>query len=361
MPGDDGTPAPRRTAGSLPPLGAYDADIIILSLDRLDDTIEAINSALAQRGGIFHVTVLDQGSSPEMLRQLRRQFAQKPDFALYEADRNLGVAGGRVAAAALGHGQFIIALDNDAVFATPWIVAKAVRQFRLSPDVAAIGFNILTADGKQPDITSWGYPKAMLHRFKESFDTTTFVGAGHAIRRSAWSAAGGYDPSLFFTWEEYDFCLKAIALNWRITYAGSLSVIHKVAPEARVGWSGQRMHYFMRNRLIIGRKWGASWLALTPHILTYLLKAARSGCLQAAWSGVRAAYNTAPLARRHMSKAMRLYIKRNETCRRGSWRDRLKLELFGRIPPCVTSPADDAPAPVFPAAPPAHGYKSPSC
>jgi GT2 family glycosyltransferase len=333
MPGDATTPPLRRTAGSPPPLDAYDADIIILSLNRQEDTIEAINSALEQRGGIFHVTVLDQGSSPDMVRQLRRQFANQSDFALYEASSNLGVPGGRATAAALGHGQFIISLDNDAVFATPWIVAKALRLFRLSPDVAAIGFNILAADGKQPDLNSWGYPKAMLPRFKESFDTTTFVGAGHAIRRSAWAAAGGYDSSLFFTWEEYDFCLKAIALNWRITYAGALSVIHKISPEARVAWSSQRMCYFVRNRLIIGRKWGASWLALTPRILGYLLKAAHSGCLAGAWSGVKAAYSTAPPTRRRMTKTMRLYIRRNETNRRGSWFERLRLELFGRISP----------------------------
>jgi len=333
MPGDATPPSLRRTTGSPPPLDAYDADIVILSLNRMDDTIEAINSALEQRGGIFHITVLDQGSAPEMVRQLRRQFAHRSDFALYEAGTNLGVPGGRTTAAALGHGQFIVALDNDAVFATPWIVAKTLRLFRLSPDVAAIGFNILAADGKQPDIASWGYPKAMLPRFKENFDTTTFVGAGHAIRRSAWAAAGGYDPSLFFTWEEYDFCLKAIALNWRITYAGSLSVIHKISPEARITWSSQRMCYFVRNRLIIGRKWGASWLALTPHILGYLLKAARLGHLNAAWSGVKAAYNTAPPPRRRMSKTMRLYIRRNETNRRGSWFERLRLEVLGRISP----------------------------
>jgi GT2 family glycosyltransferase len=329
MPGEDTTPKLRRVAGAPPPLDGYDADIIILALNRQEDTIEAINSALAQCGGTFHVTVLDQGSTPEMLRQLRRQFSHMSHFAMYEAGTNLGVPGGRMAAAALGHGQFIIALDNDAVFETQWVVAKAISRFRQSPDIAAIGFNILAADGKHPDITSWGYPKAMLPRFRESFDTTTFVGAGHAIRRAAWTAAGGYDSSLFFTWEEYDFCLKAIALNWRITYAGALAVIHKVSPEARVAWSSQRMRYFVRNRLIIGRKWGASWLALTPRILGYLLKAARSDCLQAAWAGVKDAYGTALPLRRRMPNKMRLYIRRTETRQRGSWLERLKLELLG--------------------------------
>jgi hypothetical protein len=33
----------------------------------------------------------------------------------------------------------------------------------------------------------------------------TFVGAGHAIQRVAWEQASGYDDSLFFCWEEYDF------------------------------------------------------------------------------------------------------------------------------------------------------------
>jgi GT2 family glycosyltransferase len=330
MPGE---PALRRSAGSLPPLEAYDADIIILALNRQEDTIEAINSALAQRGGIFHVTVLDQGSSDEMLRRLRKQYSHLGNFALYESTSNLGVPGGRSAATALGHGQIIVALDNDAVFENPWVVAKAIRQFHQSPDIAAIGFNILAADGKQPDITSWGYPKAMLPRFRENFDTTTFVGAGHAIRRCAWVAAGGYDSSLFFTWEEYDFCLKAIALNWRITYAGSLGIIHKVSPEARMAWSDKRMRYFVRNRLLIGRKWGASWVALTPRILAYLLKAARAGCLHAAWAGVKTAYAAKPAQRRSMPKPMRLYITRNEANLRGSWFDRLRLELRGNITP----------------------------
>ncbi len=335
MRGESGAPL-RRTAGSPPPLGGYDADIVILALNRQDDTIEAINSALNQRGGTFHITVLDQGSSPGMLRELRKLFAHHPNFSLYESETNLGVPGGRTAAAALGHGQVIVSLDNDAVFATPWVTANALRLFHRAPDVAAVGFNVLAADGIHPDQTSWGYPKAILPRFKEQFDTTTFVGAGHAIRRAAWAAAGGYDSSLFFTWEEYDFCLRAIALNWRIIYAGTLAVIHKVSPEARLCWNGQRMQYFVRNRLIIGRKWGASWLALSPRILGYMICAKRLGCLQAGWAGVKAAYNSAT-PRQKMPKAMRRYIYRNETKRRGSWLDRVRLEIFSPAP----APADD--------------------
>ena len=116
-----------------------------------------------------------------------------------------------------------------------------------------------------------GLPTAFAAEISRKFDTTTFVGAGHAIRRAAWQAVGGYDPSLFFTWEEYDFCLAAIARQWRIAYDGSLAVRHTPAAAARIGWDGTRMTAYVRNRLLISRKWGSSWCALIPRIFAYAL------------------------------------------------------------------------------------------
>ena len=59
---------PRLIAGTKPGFGAYDADIMILCLERPEETCAAIRSALAQRGGMFHVSVLDQNSAPETSR-----------------------------------------------------------------------------------------------------------------------------------------------------------------------------------------------------------------------------------------------------------------------------------------------------
>lgn len=310
-------PTEKRLAGSPPPLGGYDADIIILCLDRRDDTLAAIASALGQRGGEFHITVLDQGSEPETITAISRAFGTHPRFALYSAGQNLGVAGGRNLAAGLGHASVIVALDNDATFRDDWVVAGALKRLRRAPDLGALAFAILTADGTGPDHGAWGYPKSLLPRFRERFDTTTFVGAGHAIRRAAWSAAGGYDASLFFTWEEYDFCLAAIALGWRIAYDGTLAVLHKSSTEARVQWSGERMAWFVRNRLIIARKWGASRLGLVPRIGAYLLRGRRHGCAPQVWRGVKQAFGVSIPAPRQMPDAMRRYISRNETLHRG--------------------------------------------
>jgi GT2 family glycosyltransferase len=332
MPGDqEKAETIRLIVGRRPPIDAYDADIIILSLNRLAETIEAVQSALAQRGISFHVTVLDQGSAPEIVRGLAKRFTTAPNFALYGVASNLGVAGGRNLATSLGHGRIIIALDNDAVFEQPYVAARAFRAFQQQPDLGALGFGILAADGVTPDRFSWGYPTPLLTRFRERFDATTFVGAGHAIRRVTWNLVGGYDPAFFYTWEEYDFCLAAIALNWRIAYDGTLAVIHKISPEARVPWNAARTCWFVRNRLMIGRKWGMSWLGLTPRMLGYLIKAALNRRIEATLNGIRAAWEADPPRQRKMSKAMRKYLASNETRHRGSWLARVRIEVFGRV------------------------------
>ena len=314
------------------PLGAYDADIIILAYGRENETKEAIASALAQRGGNFHVSVLDQGSPPQTRYNIATTFGKAARFAFYTTEQNTGVAGGRNLISAQGHGQIIIALDNDSVFEHPWVAARAVEAFQRRPELGALGFCILAQDRRQPDLTSWGYPKSLLGRYRGRFETTTFVGAGHAIRRLTWERIGGYDPRFFFTWEEYDFCLRAIALGWRIAYDGSLGVIHKVSPEARINWSEQRMTCFVRNRLLIGRKWKQSWLALTPRIVGYLIKAHRHGCQKAALEGVRAALRLDIQPHHPMPHQLRRYIAEHETRHRGSWLNRLRTELFGRLP-----------------------------
>jgi GT2 family glycosyltransferase len=326
MPGE----APRLIAGRKPGLEPYDADIVILCLERPAETCAAIRSALAQRGGIFHVSVLDQNSSLETIRTLTTTFANTPRFALYRAPQNLGVGGGRNFLGNCGHGRIIVGLDNDAVFHHPWTVAGALQTFHRRPDLGALGFNILAPDGVAPDLSSWGYPRLLRPKFREKFDTTTFVGAGHAIRRAAWQAVGGYDPRLFFTWEEYDFCLAAIARQWRIAYDGSLAVRHNPAATARIGWDSTRMTAYVRNRLLISRKWGSSWCALIPRIFAYALHGAINGCLPATFHGIAAAWRADIPRGRPMPKAMRAYIRAHETRHRGSWLDRLRLEVLSK-------------------------------
>jgi GT2 family glycosyltransferase len=321
----------RHVAGATePPAGGYDADIVILAMDRPDETLAAIASALAQAGVSRHVTVVDQGSRSEHLARFAAIARGRTDCTVLRTDRNRGVAGGRNRASAFGHGRVIVALDNDAEFATPRTVADAVAAFDAAPHVGAIGFRILAHATGGDDHSSWGYPPRLRRRAGEIFDATTFVGAGHAIRRTAWKAGGGYDEALFFCWEEFDFCLRAIALGWTVRYRGDLAVLHKVSQQGRVAWSSTRWYYYVRNRVYIEHKWGGGWRALLPRILGYGLRGLRNGLPRQTWqgvySGLRLGHRVAhPAALPPVALA---YLARTDTAHRGSLLSRVRDEVL---------------------------------
>jgi GT2 family glycosyltransferase len=223
-------------------------------------------------------------------------------------------------------------LDNDAVFAMSDTLAGLLAALDRTPNLGAVACRIVNDSTGQDDLTSWGYPRSLLPHAAERFMTTTFVGAGHAIRRDAWDAAGGYDPALFFCWEEFDFCLRAIALGWRVQYRGDLVVRHKVSAERRVGWSGERWFYFVRNRVFIARKYGASWVALLPRMAGYLLKGVLNGLGVKTIRALAAAARMSRDARRHPPPAQALaYLGHHDTAHRGSLVRRLRTEIAVRL------------------------------
>ncbi len=316
-----------------PPEPEYDVDIIILSLDRTDDTLAAIQSALNQDGVSFHLTVLDQGSSAESLKALVERFSTDARISILQANQNYGVAGGRNIASAFGHGRIIVALDNDAEFADRKHLSRTLEVFDQDSSLAAVGFRIVVHATGRDDLSSWGYPATLIPKSTEVFPTTTFVGAGHAIRRQAWETVGGYDPSLFFCWEEYDFCLRAITKGWKISYHGDLVVHHKVAPEWRFSWNGTRWFYFVRNRLYIAKKSREPLPSIVLRTMAYMAKGARNGILGQTLRAIPAAWKmgrNAPSI--YLSERDRDYIHQHDIAHRGTVLERISREILARLP-----------------------------
>lgn len=323
----------RVLAGSLPGAGGYDADIIILSLGRVAETEAAIRSALAQTGLTRHVIVFDQGSDAATLTRFRSLIDGRPDAVLAAADKNLGVAAGRNRASALGHGAIILALDNDATFAEETVAQRAVELMTNEPALAVLGFRIMNTDGSDEDHASWGYPEARRPQAGDRFAAVTFVGAGHAIRRSSWETLGGYDPALFFTWEEFDFGLRAIDAGWRILHAGDLAVHHKLATSERVTWQETRWFLFVRNRLYIARKWQTPFPVLLLRAAAYAVKSLRIGLLSQGLSGIGAGLRMPlPAPPRRLAVAAQEYLRINDRDWRGGTCARLRRDVWAALP-----------------------------
>jgi len=268
----------------------YDVDVIVLSWNRIRETLDAIDSACAQQGLAVAVHIVDQASTAENLAALKAHIEGKPHVSLIALSENIGVPGGRNIASRAGTAPIIVAIDNDAEFATPETLRQAVEILRREPGLGAIGFRILDFETGADDLTSWSYPASHWPQRHLEFPAATFVGAGHAIRRQAFEEAGGYDERLFFIGEEQELCLKLLNLGYEIRYVGGVAIRHKVTSEARIAWTGGRHFYTARNRIYVALKSADGFSRVAQSAAGLLLKAIRNGrpieTLRAIFAGI---------------------------------------------------------------------------
>ncbi len=281
---------------------AVEVDFIILSLNRAEDTILAIESALLQRGIEANVIVVDQGSRADCVQSLHDTFGDHPRVTIKALGRNIGVAGGRNIASRLGTAPFIIALDNDAEFAALDTAANAVTLMQADPNLAACGFRVLNFFTGEDDWTSWCYPASFRRLSASTFSTTQFCGCGHIIRRSFFERVGAYDDALFFIGEEKDLCYRMINAGGRVQYAGGIAVRHKVHPEQRVAWTGGRYYYSVRNTLYLRYKYRFGAVNILLSAMGWTAKGAYNGLLGSALRGVKDAVLMAVRFERHADK-----------------------------------------------------------
>jgi GT2 family glycosyltransferase len=268
------------------PAHQVDVDVIILSWNRPDDVVDAIESALAQIEVERRVMVVDQGSERQNIERLERFIDTKADVVLKKLPQNTGVAGGRNIATAMGSGRYIVALDSDAVFGDSTTLSRAVRRLDANPGLAALAFRIENYFTSKNDDTSWDYPG---HQPDEHFLSTRFIGAGHAIRRMVFQAAGGYDARLFFCQEELDLSYRMLNLGYQIEYFPDVKVRHKISPDHRVAWDRGRYFFTVRNALYTSYKFNTPLSHLGLGAAAFLARGIVNGVGLSAVRGLSAA------------------------------------------------------------------------
>ena len=285
-------------------------DVIILSWNRVDDTIAAIASADAQEGVAKRIFIVDQGSDSYNLGRLKAFLEHVPCAHLKVLPANSGVAGGRNIATAIGTAPYIVALDNDAVFGDPHMLARAVAYLDEHPRLCAIGFRITNYFTGENDHTSWDYAGRCTP--DQCFPTTRFIGAGHAIRRQVFEAVGGYDARLFFCGEELDLCYRMLNTGSRIEYVPHVEILHKVSPQHRVFWGRGRFFFTVRNNLYMSYKFGMGLPRLLLAASAFVLKGTRNHIGRDAFRAIRAAMAMCH-AFRHSPEDKQLYRLSRET------------------------------------------------
>jgi GT2 family glycosyltransferase len=319
-------------SGPLQPI----VDVVILSWNRLDLTLQSINSVRNQKEATPRVWIVDQGSEQDCLQALRDLSENDRAVSLHECGHNTGVAEGRNTGIALGSAECVVCLDNDAVLISETALAHAAASFSNDPKLAAIGFRIVDPETGDDELASWGYARSLLSRSDQPFVTTRYVGAGHALRRSAVEETNGYDKQLFFYWEELDLSYQLIDAGYRIVYDPTVIVEHRASLEMRAHWRSTRYYYYVRNAIYLDFKYFRSPFRVVVQVAGYLIKGIYNGLTRQASSGVIDALRMIRRAREQrnarLSEAALAYIREHDLRYRGGLLQRIRDEVLVQLP-----------------------------
>ena len=235
---------------------ASDVDVVILSYNRPELTLAAIDSARRQEGVTVRVIVVDQGSAPPQIEALRALQRVDPRVSVIELGENLGVPAGRNRGVAAGQARVVVGLDNDADLPDPHALARVVSAFDADWKLGALAFRVLFADTGVDDPLCWVHGASRLPDAHRRFFTSKFVGCGFGLRRAALREVGGFDERLFFCREELDLSYRLVNAGFVIVYDPQVIVRHHRSSTERVRWAQGRWRHFVRNGVYVGLKHG---------------------------------------------------------------------------------------------------------
>ena len=156
--------------------------VVIITMNRHEELIETIENVLSQDYPSKEVIVFDNGSNPEILRANKKSIAKYPGVKFIENDTNLGVAGGRTAAVRYASGEYVLELDDDAVFDSKdaMSIALSTLEKKMTEGYRLLAFRIVNYHSKK--IVPAEYPfRNKSSDPLESRECSWFIGAGHLI------------------------------------------------------------------------------------------------------------------------------------------------------------------------------------
>lgn len=205
---------------------------LVICYNRKSDVRACVRSILAQQYPDVEIIVIDNASTDGTDDMFRQDFSDT-QVHYFKMTENLGVSGGRNAALERAAGHVLVTIDDDAVLVDDNTTELLVDRFAAEPDLGAIAFRI--EDFHTGEIQRMFFPDKDKSRDPdEEFETTWFIGAGHAIPRKVYDQIGVYRDYRPYGSEEFDLALRVIDHGYRIVYDPRMRVRHKETRTARL-------------------------------------------------------------------------------------------------------------------------------
>lgn len=210
--------------------------VCLLTYKRDADILNCIHSMFEQAqdlASVIEFIVVD--NNPESCRVKDIDLPPNISFRYIHTGENLGVAGGRNAAAAVSTGEFIIFFDDDVIIPQlKKILTEVKSAFDREARLGAIAMKIIDHHADTIREFEIPHPDKTID-MSSVFYTSHCIGAGHAVRRSALKIVGGLDVNLgLYGMEEIEFCYRLIGAGYSIVYLPTCEVRHLRSPAGRM-------------------------------------------------------------------------------------------------------------------------------
>lgn len=197
--------------------------------DVLEEQFSVISRVIGGRDDVEVILVDNNEDNVDRAIYLRGL----PNSFVVKLCENRGVSGGRNAGIEKAQGEYLIFIDDDAIFESPEEVLSKFESIVADSGVAAIA--IKSINYFSGEMAPHEFPHADKTRMKEEeFETYQFIGVGHCVS-AGWLGEFRYDESYFYSMEEFDLSFFLINKGGTIRYTNSIVVRHKVDPRGRVG------------------------------------------------------------------------------------------------------------------------------
>ena len=251
--------------------------ILIHNLDRASVLEPCLRSALQQIHRPLEVVILDAGSTDNSVRVIAdaSDLLRKAGIdVLISNCARLGVAASRNLAAGLASGDLLCAIDNDATFADPECVTRAVSQFHCNSNLGLVSFRVLKANTTEVDQSAWVFRRSSDQWFDRAFSTFTFAGTGFCVRADAYKEVGGFWDHLQYAREEEDLGMALIDGGWQLAYSPDTTIRHYSDSRGRSTIADRRCIELRNGILVLWRRlpFPLSMLAITARVCSMAMK-----------------------------------------------------------------------------------------
>lgn len=212
--------------------------IIILSLNRFEDTAIAVKNIYQYTKVPFEIIILDNNSSDNVKDDLRALTDKYRNLRVIFEPTNLGCAGGRDKAKNFATGEYILFLDND-ILVFPYCLENLIATVESDEKIAGACCKTVFPDGKiqfnggsvvfDDDYALFSLKDEGLH-FTDSASRKQhycqWIPGGATLWKKDVLDHFSVDPEMKGAFEDNEVCMRLVAAGYKLANSPGSIVIH---------------------------------------------------------------------------------------------------------------------------------------